>query len=148
VNVASVVLLEQIAADHIVRLVRCSCAWNTHTFVIIHRRGRTSGLGTSAPVSRRLLRALEYVDIRNNLKRIAGPEPCQVSGEFYYDPIRSDNTSDGVDVRSEIHNNMKDSDVTESGYHPDFNDPDANIVIKSEDGVSYRIHDYFLKASR
>jgi hypothetical protein len=48
---------------------------------------------------------------------------------------------------------MMDSDNTrdessEDGYHPDFSDPEANIVIKSEDGVSFRIHDYFLKASR
>lgn len=33
-------------------------------------------------------------------------------------------------------------------YHEDFNDPQANIIIKSEDGMSFKIHDFYLKANR
>jgi hypothetical protein len=33
-------------------------------------------------------------------------------------------------------------------FHADFNDPAGNIIIKSQDGISFRTYDYFLKASR
>jgi hypothetical protein len=36
----------------------------------------------------------------------------------------------------------------QDGFHPDFNDPQANVILKSNDGQQFRVHDFFLKASR
>ena len=36
----------------------------------------------------------------------------------------------------------------ENVFHPNFNQADANIIIESNDGRKFRIHDYFLKANR
>lgn len=38
-------------------------------------------------------------------------------------------------------------DTSEPKYHKDFNDPQANVVVKSADEVSFRVHDFYLKAS-
>jgi hypothetical protein len=43
---------------------------------------------------------------------------------------------------------MADSTAGTPEYHPDFNDPTANIIVKSQDGMSFRIHDFYLKAGR
>jgi hypothetical protein len=45
-------------------------------------------------------------------------------------------------------NQKTEDDKEKSEYHPEFDDPTANLVIKSEDGVSFRIHDFYLKAGR
>jgi hypothetical protein len=33
-------------------------------------------------------------------------------------------------------------------FDSEFNDPSANIILKSSDGVLFRAHDFYLKASR
>jgi hypothetical protein len=33
-------------------------------------------------------------------------------------------------------------------YHPDYNDPSADMVIQCEDDVRLRVHSYILKAHR
>lgn len=47
-----------------------------------------------------------------------------------------------------IHNYLAISTMVKSSYHPEFNDPTANLVIKSNDMISFRIHDFYLKAGR
>jgi hypothetical protein len=42
---------------------------------------------------------------------------------------------------------MKDDASTKTTYHKDFSDPHANTVVKSVDEVSFRVHDFYLKAS-
>lgn len=44
--------------------------------------------------------------------------------------------------------NHKMSHATRPKYHKDYNDPEADIVLKSWDGIRFRVHAYYLKASR
>jgi hypothetical protein len=38
--------------------------------------------------------------------------------------------------------------MSTSEYHKDFSDPTADLVIKCQDGVHFRVHSYILKAHR
>jgi len=33
-------------------------------------------------------------------------------------------------------------------YHPEFNDPEGDLVIECKDGVKFKVHSYILKAHR
>lgn len=53
------------------------------------------------------------------------------------------------DINVEIQ--VIDRDAGEVGgekFKPGFNDPSANIVLKSSDGWLFRVHDFYLKVNR
>jgi hypothetical protein len=58
--------------------------------------------------------------------------------------MTDDNKTD--DLVTEEH--KTDNQQQHSVYFSEFDDPTANLVVKSIDGISFRIDDFYLKAGR